>query len=98
MVEFDFEKFKRTCNNFYHLIDLRDDDDKKLFIDAIYINRQQCTPLVLGPNGVYAYWHNTGRIYGVRRGDTVDGCKIYTVRDFIIQKFDSSAVLEFLKE
>ena len=100
MVEFDFEKFRSTCNNPHNLLDLTDNDDKELFIDAIYTNRQQCTPLVLGPNGAYAYWHNAEpeRIYGVRRDDSIYGCKIYTVQDFIIQKFNSSAVLEFLKE
>lgn len=104
MVEFDFEKFKRTCNNFENIIDLTNNREKRLFISAIYANGGECTPLVYGPNGSYAFWRtysaDTGKdvIYGVRQADVTSDHTIYTVQDFIIQKFDPSAVLEFLKE
>ena len=91
-MNFDFEKFRKTCNDIYKVMDLRDKTDRKAF--TAYMDENGIKHTYFGRSFPFVWLEGTA-VFGI---DNIHPhTSIYSFRDFFLLDFDMSNVLEFLE-
>lgn len=91
-MNFDFEKFRETCNDIDRVMDLRDEVDRKAF--TVYMEENRIKHTDLGRVLPFVWFDSGFAVFGV--DTTYPHTIIYPFRDFLAPEFDMDNILEFL--
>lgn len=91
-MNFNFEKFRKTCNDFHKVMDLRAEADRKAF--TAYMDENGIKHTNMGRSLPFVWLEGTA-VFGV--DDIYSNMTIYSFRDFFLPELSVDDILDFLE-